>query len=96
MTFTEQLNAFFTTPASRTKLVTLRTIWRNRDSRQNITRRGEQGVDVAALYEHLKARHPGLSPLVESLAASTTMHLDAVLMVPMRIPLTRHPITLAF
>ncbi|EMR47090.1 TPA: hypothetical protein R8F97_003309 [Pseudomonas putida] len=95
MTFAEQLNAFFTTPTSRTKLVTLRTIWRDRDARQDITRRGEQGVDVEALYDRLKATNPGLLVLVQSLATSTAMHLDAVLMVPMRIPLTRHPITLA-
>lgn len=94
MTFTEQLNAFFATPASRTKLVTLRTIWRDRYLRQTIAPRGHQGVDVEALYEHLKATHPGLSPLVESLVSSTAMHLDAVLMVPLRIPLTRsQPIT---
>lgn len=89
MTFPEQLNAFFTTPASRTKLVTLRTIWRDRCARQAIAPKGHHGVDVAALYEHLTACHPGLSALVESLVASTSMHLDAVLMVAMRIPLTR-------
>lgn len=94
MTFPEQLNAFFTTPAIRTKLVTLRAIWRDRYARRAIAPKGHEGVDVEALYEHLKAGHPGLSALVESLVSSTTMHLDAVLMVPLRIPLTRsQPIT---
>lgn len=93
MNFSEQLSAFFTTPASRTKLVTLRTIWRDRDARERIVRKGEQGVDVEALCGLLKLAHPGLLVLVKQFTQTTTLHLDAVLMVPMRIPLTRSPIT---
>lgn len=94
MTFPEQLNVFFATPASRTKLVTLRSIWWNRHLREQLSCNGEHGVDYEKLTEHLKSTNPGLSALVESLVASTSMHLDAVLMVAMRIPLTRsQPIT---
>lgn len=94
MTFVEQLNAFFTTPASRTKLITLRTIWRDRCTRERLTSKGEQGVVFERLCEHLRSTNPALVRLVESLVSSTSIHLDAVLMVPMRIPLTRHSITL--
>lgn len=95
MTFGEQLNGYFTTPASRTKLLTLRSIWRDRYVRERLTCKGEQGVVYERLCEHLKASNPVLLRFVESLATSTNMHLDAVLMVPMRVPLTRHSITLA-
>ena len=94
MTFAEQLNAFFTTPANRTKLVTLRSIWRDRYVRERLICKGEQGVIYERLCEHLTATNPFLLRFVESLATSTNLHLDAVLMVPMRIPLTRQPITL--
>ncbi|MGV2835940.1 hypothetical protein [Pseudomonas shirazensis] len=93
MTFAEQLNAFLTTPASRTKLVTLRAIWRDRYVRGRLTCKGEQGVIYERLCEHLKATNPGLLSFIESIAATTSLHLDAVLTTPMRIPLTRQPIT---
>ena len=93
MTFAEQLNAFLTTPASRTKLVTLRAIWRDRYVRGRLTCKGEQGVIYERLCEHLKATNPALVSFIDSIA-TTSMHLDAVLMVPMQIPLTRQPITL--
>lgn len=95
MTFANQMNAFFATPASRTKLIILRTIWQDRYTRGRVTNKGEQGVIYERLCEHLKATNPGLVRFVESLAMSTSLHLDAVLMVPMRIPLPRNPITLA-
>ncbi|NWE21682.1 hypothetical protein [Pseudomonas sp. P7548] len=94
MTFAEQLNAFLTTPASRTKLVTLRAIWRDRYVRGRLTCKGEQGVIYERLCEHLKATNPVLVSFIDSITTNTIMHLDAVLMVPMRIPLTRQPITL--
>lgn len=93
MTFAEQLNAFLTTPASRTKLVTLRAIWRDRYVRGRLTCKGEQGVIYERLCEHLKATNPALVSFINSIATNN-MHLDAVLMVPMLIPLTRQPITL--
>ncbi|WP_307944973.1 hypothetical protein [Pseudomonas mosselii] len=94
MTFDEQLNAFFATPASRTKLITLRTIWRDRYTRERLTSKGELGVVYERLCENLKPTNPALLRLVESLVSSTSIHLDAVLTVPMRIPLTRHSITM--
>lgn len=95
MTFAEQLNVFFTTPASRTKLVTLRSIWRDRYVRERLICKGGQGVIYERLCEHLTATNPFLLRFVESLVSSTSLHLDAVLMIPMRIPLTRnHPIIL--
>ena len=94
MTFAEQLNAFLTPPASRTKLVILRAIWRDHYVRRRMTCKGEQGVIYERLCEHLKATNPALVSFIDSIATTTDMHLDAVLMVPMQIPLTRHPITL--
>lgn len=93
MTFAEQLNVFLTSPASRMQLVTLRAIWRDRYVRGRLTCKGEQGVIYERLCEHLKATNPALVSFIDSIA-TTDMHLDAVLMVPMRIPLTRQPITL--
>lgn len=92
MTFTEQLNAFFTSPASRTKLVTLRTIWHDRHIHDRLIVKGESGVNYEKLAGHLKATNPGLLSFIESIAATTSLHLDAVLTAPMRIPLTRQPI----
>ncbi|MDT3712855.1 hypothetical protein QVM48_25060 [Pseudomonas soli] len=94
MTFAEQLTAFLTTPASRMKLVTLRAIWRDRYVRRRLTCKGEQGVIFERLCEHLKATNPALLSFIDSIATTTSMHLDAVLMVPMHISLTRQPITL--
>lgn len=94
MTFAEQLNAFLATPASRTKLVTLRAIWRDCYVRDRLTCKGERGVNYQKLAGHLKATNPALVSFIDSIATTTAMHLDAVLMVPMRIPLTRQPITL--
>lgn len=93
MTFAEQLNVFLTSPASRMQLVTLRAIWRDRYVRGRLTCKGEQGVIYERLCEHLKATNPALVSFINSIATNN-MHLDAVLMVPMRIPLTRQPITL--
>ncbi|NWC83000.1 hypothetical protein HX798_22305 [Pseudomonas putida] len=94
MTFAEQLNVFLTSPASRMQLVTLRAIWRDRYVRGRLTCKGEQGVIYERLCEHLKATNPALVSFIDSIATTTNMHLDAVLMVPMQIPLTRQPITL--
>ena len=60
MTFTEQLNAFFTSPASRTKLITLRAIWRDRYVRDRLICKGERGVNYEKLAGHLKSTNPAL------------------------------------
>jgi hypothetical protein len=91
--FSGQLNDFFTTPASRTKLVTLRTLWCDRRAREVLAPRGHQGVDLEALYGHLAVHAPHLRVFVQMITESASLNLDAVLMVPMRIPLTRQPIT---
>lgn len=93
MNFSEQLNAFFTTPASRTKLVTLRTIWRDLHVREQVVTSDEHGVDYQKLIGHLKATNPALVSFVESIVTTTRMNLDAVMRAPMRIPMTRQPIT---
>lgn len=94
MTFADQLNAFFMSPASRTKLVTLRAIWRDRYVREHVTSSKQPGVDYEKLMGHLKSTNPALVVLVESITTTTGMHLDAVMRAPMRIPLTRQPITI--
>ncbi|NWA38575.1 hypothetical protein HX889_13005 [Pseudomonas reactans] len=94
MTFADQLNAFFMSPSSRTKLITLRTIWRDRYVRDRLTCKGERGVNYEKLAGHLKSTNPALVSFIDSIAATTSMHLDAVLTAPMRIPLTRQPINL--
>jgi hypothetical protein len=93
MTFAEQLNAFLATPASRMKLVTLRSIWSNRYVHGRLTCKGEHGVNYERLCEHLKATNPVLVSFIEAITTSN-MHLDAVLTLPMQIPLTHQPITL--
>ncbi|MBJ2216089.1 hypothetical protein JFT64_29100 [Pseudomonas carnis] len=93
MTFADQLNAFFATPASRTKLITLRTIWRDRHVREQVVTCDEHGVDYQKLIGHLKATNPALVAFIEAIATTTSMNLDAVMRAPMRIPLTRQPIT---
>lgn len=94
MTFAEQLNAFFMSPASRTKLITLRTIWRDWHVREQVITSDEHGVNYEKLIGHLKATNPIMVSFVESMTATTSMNLDAVMRAPMRIPLTRQPINL--
>lgn len=94
MTFTEQLNTFFTSQVSRSKLVTLRTIWRDRCVHDMITSKGTWGADYEKLMEHLKATNPPMVTFVESITNTSSLCLDAVMRIPMRIPLTRQPITL--
>lgn len=94
MIFADQLNAFFTSPSSRTKLITLRTIWRDRHVREQVTSSDEHGVDYEKLVEYLKSTNPIMVSFVESMTATTSMNLDAVMRAPMRIPLTRQPINL--
>ena len=93
MSFLDQLNAFFVSPASRTKLITLRAIWRDRYVREQVTSRNQHGVDYEKLMGHLKATSPALVAVVESITTQTSMSLDAVMRAPVSIPLTRQPIT---
>ena len=92
MTFTEQLNAFFTTPASRTKLVTLRNIWQRPYGREPLSVPGEYGVSLDLLRAHLAKVNPSLIRFVEAILESG-LNLDAVLIFPLSIPMTRLPIT---
>ncbi|MBK3469779.1 hypothetical protein JJD61_03720 [Pseudomonas carnis] len=94
MSFLDQLNAFFVSPASRTKLITLRAIWRDRYVREQVTSRNQHGVDYEKLMGHLKATSPALVAVVESITTQTSMSLDAVMRAPVSIPLTRQPITI--
>jgi len=94
VSFLDQLNAFFVSPASRTKLITLRAIWRDRYVREQVTSRNQHGVDYEKLMGHLKATSPALVAVVESITTQTSMSLDAVMRAPVSIPLTRQPITI--
>ena len=91
MTFTEQLNAFFTTPASRTKLITLRNIWQRPYGREPLTIPDEYGVSLDLLRAHLSKINPSLVKFVEAILESG-LNLDAVLMLPLSIPMARLPI----
>lgn len=92
MTFLDQLNALCCTPASRTKLVTLRNIWQRPYDREPLSVPNEYGVSLDLLEQHLKKINPSLIKFVEALLGSG-LNLDAVLMFPLSIPMTRLPIT---
>lgn len=91
MTFLDQLNALCCTPASRTKLVTLRNIWQRPYGREPLSVPGEYGVSLDLLRAHLPKVNPSLIRFVEAIIESG-LNLDAVLMFPLSIPMTRLPI----
>ena len=91
MTFLDQLNALCCTSASRTKLVTLRNIWQRPYGREPLSVPGEYGVSLDLLRAHLPKVNPSLIRFVEAIIESG-LNLDAVLMFPLSIPMTRLPI----
>ena len=91
MTFFDQLNALCCTPASRTKLITLRNIWQRPYGREPLTIPDEYGVSLDLLRAHLSKINPSLVKFVEAILESG-LNLDAVLMLPLSIPMARLPI----
>lgn len=79
-------------PASRTKLVTLRNIWQRPYGREPLSVPDEYGVSLDLLLAHLSKVNPPLINFVKAILESD-LNLDAVLMLPLSIPMTRLPIT---
>lgn len=88
-TFIDHVNAHFATPASRTKLLTLRSLWASQGRSGSLSERGEFGVSMSLLTERLKAREPHLVPFVEAIVGDTPINLDALLKERLSIPLGR-------
>lgn len=96
MTYLDLINSLCPTPASRMKLITIRNQWTDTHKRKGISMihpLGGRVVDQVALEAFLKEKHGAyLVTFMYSLIASG-VHLDALLMVPLSVPLNRQPIT---
>lgn len=96
MTYLDLINSLCQTPASRMKLITIRNQWTDSYKRKAISMihpLGGRVVDQAALEVSLKETHGAyLVTFMHSLIAAG-VHLDALLMVPLSVPLNRQPIT---
>ena len=91
MTYLDLLNSLCSTPASRMKLITIRNQWTDSYKRKAVSMihpLGGRVVDQAALEARL---HGYLVTFMHSLIAGG-VHLDALLMVPLSVPLNRQPI----
>ena len=95
MTYLDLLNSLCPTPASRMKLITIRNQWTDSYKRKAVSMIHPEGgrvVDQVALEVSLKEKHgPYLVTFMHSLIAAG-VHLDALLMVPLSVPLNRQPI----
>ena len=95
MSYLDLLNILCPTPASRMKLITIRNFWTDSYKRKVVSMihpLGGRVVDQTALEARLKEKHgPYLVTFMHSLIAGG-VHLDALLMVPLSVPLNRQPI----
>lgn len=95
MSYVDLLNRLCPTPASRMKLITIRNQWTDIYKRKAISMihpLGGRVVDQVALEAFLKEKHGAyLVTFMHSLMAAG-VHLDALLMVPLSVPLNRQPI----
>lgn len=95
MTYLDLLNSICSTPASRMKLITIRNQWTDSHKRKAVSMihpLGGRVVDQVALEASLKEKHGAyLVTFLHSLIAAG-IHLDALLMVPLSVPLNRQPI----
>ena len=89
MTFIDHVNAHFATPARRTKLLTLRSIWNAQRRSGTLKKRGEFGVSMELLNEHLRTHTPHLVPFVEAVVGDSPINLDALIKERLSIPLGR-------
>ncbi|MGE8466493.1 hypothetical protein [Pseudomonas sp. Irchel s3f19] len=92
MTFHECLTQHCNTPAKRLKLVTLRSLWNAPRDRTELRDPDGFGVDLEAFEARMVATNPSLVTFTQDIIATGNLSLDAVLLVPMRIPLNREPI----
>ncbi|MNF67912.1 hypothetical protein D3C84_497410 [compost metagenome] len=95
MSYLDLLNRLCPTPASRMKLITIRNQWTDVYKRKAISMihpLGGRVVDQVALEAFLKEKHGAyLLTFMHSLITAG-IHLDALLMVPLSVPLNRQPI----
>lgn len=92
MTYLDLINSLCLTPASRMKLIGIRNHWTDSYKRKMVSvihPLDGRVVDQVALEAHL---HGYLVTFMHSLIAAG-VHLDALLMVPLTVPLNRQPIT---
>ena len=94
MTYLDLLNSLCSTPASRMKLITIRNQWTDSYKRKAVSMIHPEGgrvVDQVALEASLKKLGAYLVTFMHSLIAAG-VHLDALLMVPLSVPLNQQPI----
>lgn len=93
MTFHECLTQHCDTPAKRLKLVTLRNLWKDPRGHAELLTQDDYGVNLEAFEARMVATDPSLVTFTRDIIASGYLSLDAVLLVPMRIPMNkREPI----
>ncbi|AVH38120.1 hypothetical protein AL532_18125 [Pseudomonas monteilii] len=93
MNFHECLTQHLDTTAKRLKLVTIRNLWKDPRGHAELLTPDEYGVNLEAFEARMIATNPSLVTFTRDIIATGTLSLDAVLMVPMRIPMNkREPI----
>lgn len=88
MTFIERLNQLAASPVTRSRITALRHIWQAPHQRPPLKDSEGYGVNLELLRQHLTKTNPVLLKLVD-LIIESGLSLDAVLMVPLSVPLTR-------
>ncbi|MBM1192685.1 MULTISPECIES: hypothetical protein [Pseudomonas] len=88
MTFIERLNHIAASPVTRGRLIALRHVWQAPRQRPPLKDSEGYGVNLMLLRQHLTATNPVLLKLVD-LIIESDLSLDAVLMVPLSVPLVR-------
>lgn len=88
MTFIERLNSIAASPVTRGRIIALRHIWQSPMQRPPLKDLEGYGVNLELLSQHLTATNPVLLKLVD-LIIESGLSLDAVLMVPLSVPLVR-------
>ncbi|AUB75620.1 hypothetical protein B195_012475 [Pseudomonas sp. Lz4W] len=88
MTFIERLNTIAASPVTRGRLIALRHVWQAPMHRPPLKDLEGFGVNLERLQEYLTKTNPVLLKFVD-LIIESGLSLDAVLMVPLSIPLVR-------
>lgn len=88
MTFIERLNHIAASPVIRGRLIALRHVWQAPHQRPSLKDSEGYGVNLELLRQHLTKTNPVLLKLVD-LIIESGLSLDAVLMVPLSVPLVR-------
>ena len=88
MTFIERLNHIAASPVTRGRLIALRHIWQAPMQRPPLKDLEGYGANLELLKQHLTKTNPVLLKFVD-LIIESGLSLDAVLMVPLSVPLVR-------